>query len=116
MNSIGLEKGRATAYIHFMNMMPTLIAIALLLPAAAAAQEERPTSLDVPELHGQENPAPAPEQRRSFVPGHTGETGTWVRPQYRDGGPPPLGPDGRPRGYRPGGYDSDGRWQPGGPN
>lgn len=116
MNSICLEIARIPAYIPLMNRIATLIAMAVLLPVAAAAQEDRPSSLNVPELRGEENPAPAPEPRRSFVPGHIGETGSWVRPQYRDGGPPPLAPDGSPRGYRPGGYDSNGRWQPGGPN
>lgn len=99
-----------------MKIIAAMTALTLLLPAAALAQENRPTSLKIPELRVQENASPKVEQRRSFVPGHAGENGVWVRPQYKEGGPPPLGPDGRPRGYRPGGYDSGGAWQPGGPN
>lgn len=99
-----------------MKTIGAVTAFVLLLPVAALAQENRATSPKVPELRAQENPSPKVEQPRIFVPGHAGENGVWVRPYYKDGGPPPTGPDGRPRGYRPGGYDSDGRWQPGGPN
>jgi hypothetical protein len=103
-------------HITVMKRLLALTALAVLLPTAALAQESRATSPSVPELRMQENPVSDPEPRRSFVPGHAGENGTWVRPYYKEGGPPPLGPDGQPRGYRPGGYDSTGHWQPGGPN
>ena len=99
-----------------MKFVPVIAALALFLPAAALAQEGRATSPKVPELRTQENSTPKVEQPRIFVPGHAGENGVWVRLYYKDGGPPPIGPDGRPRGYRPGGYDSSGRWRPGGPN
>lgn len=103
------------AYITVMKLISLSAAVfVLLLPAMAMA--EGATSPDVPPLKTIENTAPKVEHRRSFVPGHESAYGTWVRPHYKEGAPlPPLAPGARSGGYRPGGYDAQGTWRPGGP-